>query len=128
MNEDEQRDMATILTGSAERMVKAVVELVAARGQHTITARLEKFTGKQGEFQATLKIVGGPEFALDLGKLAGKAVLLVDADAAQFYGIERPAEVQADAPELFDEEEPVAEPVDLEEAAIPPNQGDESEA
>jgi hypothetical protein len=118
MLEDEQRDIAAGVTNSAHDIVAAIVQLVASRDQHVIPARLEKFTGKGVEYQATLKAVGGPEIATDLAKLAGKAVLLVDADASAVYGVERPAEIDADAPELFNEAEPgeVQEPngVDLE--------------
>jgi hypothetical protein len=116
MLEEEQTDIASAVEMFCEAMVSSIVTFVAAKGQHTITARLEKFTGKSGEYQATLKMNGEPELALDLAKFAGKAVLLVDADAATFYGI-RAAETEANAPELFNEPEPVGEPVDLEAAA-----------
>jgi hypothetical protein len=118
MNQEEQTDTAEGLEVFSQKLVQSVVELVASRGQHTITAQLEKFTGKSGEYQATLKMVGGPAIALDLAQLAGKAVLIVDADAAPFYGVARPADIDRDLPDLFDEEEPtMAEPVDLEAAA-----------
>lgn len=112
----EQTDMANAIEEGAARIVQSIVTLVASRGQHVIPARLEKFVAKGGEYQLTLKAVGDPELAKDLAKMNSKAVLLVDADAAPFYGMTE-AEIMRDAPELFDEEEPTAEPVDLEEAA-----------
>jgi hypothetical protein len=118
MNQEEQADTAEGLEVFSQKLVQSVVELVASRGQHTLTAQLEKFTAKSGEYQATLKLVGGPNVALDLAQFNGKSVLIVDADAAPFYGVARPADIDRDQPEMFDEPEPVmGEEVDLEAAA-----------
>lgn len=118
LTEEEQGDIAAGVERFSEGMVGAIVALVAAKGQHTISAVLEKFTYKGGAAQILLKSVGGPELATDLAKFDAQAVLIVSADASEFYGV-RPPEIMPTSPELFNEEEPGAGEAeeDLAEAA-----------
>lgn len=115
MSEDEQSDVANVVENFCETLVQSIVTLVASKGLPVLTATQEKFDYKGGAARITLKAVGGPELAQELAEFDSKQVLLVSADASEFYGM-RPAATMPDAPELFDEAEP-DEPVDLEEAA-----------
>lgn len=116
MVESEQRDCARLIQNAVDGFLSEAVLLIAAEGRPNIEARLEKFTGKGGKYQASLIAVGGPEMAAQLARLDGHEVLIISADAASFQRGE-PAKVQPDQAALeMDEEEPGAE---LEEGADP---------
>jgi hypothetical protein len=122
MLEGEQVDIAVALQGFGRDLVSAVTLAVAGRGIEYVTATQEKFTYKDGDAVITLKSHGGSDVVMELAKLDGRSVLIVDADASAFYGNKKPA-TMPDAPELFDEAEPLpptGEEVDLEQAGEPP--------
>lgn len=116
LTEDEQIDIAASIQEAAEKATFSVAQIIAKRGQTVVPAQLEQFTGKGGEYKIVLKSVGGPLLAERLAELGGKAVLVVHADAGEFYGV-KPAETEPDAPELFNEAEPTSDVQELEEAA-----------
>lgn len=106
MLQDEQRSVARSTRLAIDEFLAEACLLIAAQGQHQIVARLEKFVGKGGKYQVALALQGGPELAMDLAKLDGKTVLIVDADSRPYEG-SAPDPSQSDQPPLEFDEEPL---------------------
>lgn len=86
MLEAEQQSVARSLRLAVNEALAEACLMIAEGGQHSVQARLEKFGGKGGKYQATLVTQGGPELAMELAKLDGRTVLIIDADARDFEG------------------------------------------
>lgn len=104
MLEEEQRGVARSIRLAVDEALAEACLLIAEGGQHSISARLEKFTGKGGKYQATIISQGGPELASELAKLDGKTVVLIDADARQYTAGPDIGTAPDQAPLEFDEE------------------------
>lgn len=127
MLEDEQRSVARSIRNAVNEALSEACLMIAEGGQHSILARLEKFVGKGGKYQASLVAQGGPELAMELAKLDGRTVVIIDADARDFDG-ESIGSAPDQAPLEFDEEEE-SPPHDEETGEIlEPEGGEEAEA
>lgn len=103
MLEAEQASVARSIRNAVNEAMAEACLMIAEGGQHSIIARLEKFVGKGGKYQASLVAQGGPELAMELAKLDGRTVVIIDADARDFDG--QPIGSAPDqAPLEFDEE------------------------
>lgn len=102
-SESEQRDVAAACEQSAEVLVRKIVEGIAAGDKQPIRVMLESFTEKDG-IKLTMKVKSfNEEEAFDalmqLHKGRGKHMLLTLASVDD-YKADRPAETQADQPDL----------------------------
>ena len=113
MNQAEQRDVATAVSQAVNATIVRACAIIAGEGRANIEARLEKFGGKGGKYQATLVAQGGPELAAKLAELDGHSVLIISADASRFTRPTSAPKLEPDQRPLeLDEESPFDKPAE----------------
>lgn len=97
----DQRDLAAALEFTAQTFARKAVAQIAARGRVSVRGKLKKFAHDGAKIMATIEIaLTSDEVILAMNHASGKEVLIVTADADEFQGKRRDANIQDDEREL----------------------------
>jgi hypothetical protein len=130
MSQIEQRDLGKVFENAARLFVRKTVLIVAEEDLVSVQGTLKGYSGKGGDFKATIEARGDEDTALELFKMDGHAVVIMSADATRFEGQRKDVETQPDQPALgFSDgptgEQPPADDSDLVDAAEEPPEAED---
>lgn len=117
LTHDQQQSEISAVTGMAQHLVNAIVELVAQAGRPVVHATLKKYGVKDGVVELTAAGLAEDEVVLSLNRVGKKVIKIIVADAEQFDQSRPKLEAQPDQPSLPIEVE-VTPMTEAEEEAI----------
>jgi hypothetical protein len=97
----DQRIIAQQVDAMVRDSVREMVELIAAKGATPVRGQLMKIATAKGMLQLQVDVARTEDGRHDLIDGVGSTILLITADALQYFGERNPPDIQPDQPELL---------------------------